>query len=54
MNKESKNKYGTIVISCDCKSESQDKLYGKQRRVANLCKKGEMARCTVCGKEIKV
>ena len=44
-------KYGTIIKVCTCDSEYQDKRYGTNRRVHNLCNKGEKARCTVCGKE---
>ena len=44
-------KYGTVIKTCTCNSEYQDKRYGVNRRVHNLCKKGEKARCTVCNKE---
>lgn len=44
----------TVIIRCNCKSEYQDKVYGNNKRVANV--KGDKAdstkyRCTVCGKE---
>ena len=44
------------IITCSCKSEGQDKLYGKGMRLANSCKKkkenGDCEwRCTVCKKE---
>ena len=44
-------KYGTIIKVCTCDNEYQDKHYGANRRVHNLCNKDEKARCTVCGKE---
>ena len=44
-------KYGTVIKVCTCDNEYQDKRYGTNRRVHNLCNKGEKARCTVCGKE---
>lgn len=37
------------IMQCTCKSEFQDKEYGKNMRVYNLApKKGEY-HCTVCG-----
>ena len=42
------------ILSCDCKSEYQDKVYGKQQRVHNemVVKNNQRrCRCTVCGKE---
>ena len=44
-------KYGTVIKACICNSEYQDKRYGAGLRAHNLCKEGEKARCTVCGKE---
>ena len=44
-------KYGTVIKTCTCNSEYQDKRYGIGLRVHNLCNKGEKARCTVCSKE---
>ena len=43
------------IVVCDCVSEYQDTVYGKQHRVANpvnrLQKDGIYAvKCTVCGK----
>jgi hypothetical protein len=38
----------SVVISCHCTNDFQDKRYGKQRRLANYTAKGE-GRCTVCG-----
>jgi len=38
----------TEIKPCTCEHKSQDKLYGKGRRVFNLGLKG--ATCTVCGK----
>lgn len=47
----------TKEIKCTCKSEFQDKLYGKGVRLFNCCgdSKGKITgyRCTVCGKEIR-
>ena len=52
MIKDDKRKYGAKIRSCDCKHEYQDALYGKQMRVACLCKEGKESRCTVCGKTV--
>ena len=44
----------TKVISCTCQHEYQDKVYGKNKRLANKTQKGNQKdtyRCTVCGKE---
>lgn len=46
----------TKVISCSCKNEYQDKVYGMNKRLGNV--KGDksdsdIARCTVCGKEVR-
>lgn len=45
----------TIVLPCTCKSEFQDKTYGKSKRLYNLRDrqkhKGE-AICTVCGNKV--
>lgn len=40
--------YSTIIAKCDCKSEFQDKKYGKGMRVKNSSTAGYT--CTVCGK----
>lgn len=40
----------TKIIKCDCKHESQDKLYGRGYRVHNGTISGKW-RCTVCKKE---
>jgi len=44
------------VIQCNCKSENQDDLYGKNNRLFNNCKPKSVGekwyRCTVCKKEI--
>jgi hypothetical protein len=44
----------TTIITCTCKSEYQDKLYGKGKRVANVKRAGVGFTggcvCTVCGK----
>jgi hypothetical protein len=42
----------TKILKCFCKSEFQDKKYGKQKRVANCTSKDNEYRCTVCGKII--
>ncbi len=42
------------IKKCYCKSEYQDKKYGKGRRVFNDTKvlpEGDIWRCTVCGKD---
>lgn len=46
----STQKYGTVVVACNCKSVYQDAKYGRGRRVHNLAKKG-VPRCTVCKAE---
>ena len=47
----------TKRIACTCKSEYQDQMYGKGRRVMNATEKGKTAtsttwRCTVCKREV--
>lgn len=41
-----------MIVSCKCKHEQQDALYGQGRRVANATMKGDSqerdVRCTVC------
>lgn len=46
----------TMLIHCTCKSEFQDRVYGKNIRVANKTVKGgeERGRCTICGAEKSV
>jgi len=51
---------GTKIIKCKCKNEFQDKMYGKQQRVANAMVTGagmhgflKGYRCTVCRTEHK-
>lgn len=43
-----------MIIACNCKHESHDRLYGKGRRLHNKTKKGgtgpTLYRCTVCVK----
>ena len=42
----------TKIMRCNCTSEFQDKLYGKQMRVINLrdsSKHKNEGTCTVCG-----
>ena len=43
-----------VEKSCSCQSEYQDSVYGKNVRVFNTCKEGKEARCTVCGKNIRM
>jgi len=38
----------TSVKKCDCKHKDQDKMYGKDMRLHNVCKDGKAWRCTVC------
>lgn len=43
-----------MKIKCTCKHTEQDRLHGKQIRVANPAKPSSTkptVRCTVCGKE---
>lgn len=40
------------IHKCNCKSEFQDKEYGKDNRVFNTTSKGEV-KCTVCNRTIK-
>ena len=49
--KKSTAKFGTVIKSCTCNNNYQDKAYGTSMRVHNLCAKGEKARCTICKKE---
>lgn len=39
------------IIKCSCKSDYQDKRYGKGFRLCNLKKKEGECRCTVCAKD---
>ena len=41
------------IMSCDCRHNEQDVLYGKQKRLFNLMSKDGGWRCTVCGREKK-
>lgn len=47
-------KQGTAKVICQCTNESQDKLHGKQVRVANTTARQDKdfneVRCTVCQK----
>lgn len=51
----SKVKHGTMIIKCNCKNDKvvpyQEKEYGINMRVHNICKAGKQARCTICLKE---
>ena len=49
MAKYVRNASGTVVKFCSCKSDFQDKRYGKGKRLHNVTTKG--FRCTVCGRE---
>lgn len=40
---------GTKEVTCNCKHDQQDALYGRQRRLANVSESGSTAKCTVCG-----
>jgi hypothetical protein len=44
------NRGDSMVLTCSCKHEFQDKKYGEGRRKMNKTKDGNY-RCTVCGKE---
>jgi len=39
-----------MIVKCDCVHEEQDKLHGKNNRVANPTMKNQ-TRCTVCLKQ---
>ncbi len=39
-----------MISDCNCKSEFQDKTYGKNKRIFNKMKNNKY-RCTVCSKE---
>lgn len=43
-----------VQKTCTCTSEFQDRTYGNKVRVFNTAKDGKEARCTVCGKTIKL
>ncbi len=43
-----------MIKKCTCKHEYQDKKYGQNNRVHNICAKDKNAvtyRCTVCGQK---
>lgn len=42
------------VSVCNCKHESQDKIYGQGKRLFNVAKDGQELRCTVCNNIRKV
>lgn len=48
----------TTKVQCSCEHEQQDKLYGKNVRLANATAKRDKdttdVRCTVCGKVHRV
>lgn len=43
-----------MKLKCSCTHTEQDKLHGKNIRVANLTAAADHAKCTVCGKIHKV
>ena len=51
--KETKIKFGVVIKDCKCagtqSTDYQDKVYGKSKRVHNLCKAGTQSTCTCCG-----
>ena len=36
------------VVNCNCDHKNQDKIYGDNKRLANINEKGDKAVCTVC------
>jgi len=39
------------IVNCGCRHEGQDRMYGYEKRVANLTENsGRSYRCTVCEK----
>jgi hypothetical protein len=44
--------HGSEVRPCTCKSDFQDRMYGKGKRLHTVIGKG--FRCTVCGKDKNV
>lgn len=40
---------GTIIKSCKCESEYQDKRYGLGQRLHNQSGKDSTSKCTICG-----
>lgn len=45
------NSNTTKIVTCSCEHEYQDRIHGKNRRVANWAKKKVAHICTVCGKQ---
>lgn len=43
-----------VEKQCSCQHEYQDQVYGKNTRLFNTSKEGKEARCTVCGKNIRI
>lgn len=43
-----------MKLKCSCSHTGQDKLHGKNIRVANPNFKKDSATCTVCGKQHKL
>ena len=48
---------GTVIKSCDCQHEYQDRIYGQGKRLMTIGKEysdnSNQLRCTVCGKIAK-
>jgi hypothetical protein len=38
----------TKALTCSCKHDVQDEIYGKGRRLHNFAEKKDLFRCTVC------
>jgi len=43
---------GTVIVSCTCKSEYQDRIYGKGKRLANTSFDRKKGKCVVCSEII--
>lgn len=48
-----KEEVDMAIKLCVCDHKYQDKKYGKNLRVQNLCAKDNEYRCTVCGRKNK-
>lgn len=51
---KTKDKSGSVIKTCTCNHEFQDKTYGKGKRLMSIAKGGDIARCTVCKTEHKL
>jgi len=47
-------RFGTTIIICSCKSDFQDKIYGKGKRLANTKYDDKSAKCTICSNIINL